>query len=452
MNGVPSIVKEDNYGRLWWMQDTNSPQVGYFCKMSNPYLSTMSPIGSVISSLHCKMLTNSLLEDGDTTTKVTSGRGCLTIACWSEDDNLQSMVEKVSQSFADPKVWSDSKREVFENIKHKWLQSLISPGNPKTLALERVRELIQEKYWPDTQIIDILEWLEFEEARRLVRRRLKQCSITTFVYGKITRKFVLELDLRMKEKLFVGWNFEQTLPARTVHYGAMGKPHIYQCLLPEKTANCIMNAYPLFPALSKESAKAQLCIDIMSSHLLSSVPSGDMIQLQLENIQGLLVYCVTVESWDSPEKMNSWVETLHKELLYKLNGMAASTFYERVQSLSAGIPKTPKKIADQFWSWIVNEQYAFTREKEIAEEVSRLELADVLQFYRDYIHPQGSKRAKLGAWVYCNCAKPIILPRSENIHVSRESIIRLKDSLPLNPSYLQRSVEAHRRSENPSKL
>jgi len=434
------------------MQDTESPLVGYFCKLSNPYLSTLSPTGSVISSLHCKMLTNQLHEVGDTTTKVTSGPGCLTITCWSEKDDLKLMVENISHAFADPRVWADNKRVVFEDVKHSWLQSLKAPGNPKTIAREGVKELIQEKYWSDIQIIDTLQWLEFEEARRLVQTKLKHCSVTTFVYGNVKRKWALELDLSVKEKLSVAVNSERTLPERTVDYGSLRKPRIYQCVLSEKMDNCIVNAYPLFPTSSKGSAKAQLCIDMMRNHLLSTASSGDKIQLELQNVLGLLVYCVAIESRSAPEKMNSRVETFHREWLRTLNVMAASTFYERVQRTVTNFSKPLDDIADRFWSEILNEQYAFSSVKNMAEEVSKLELAEVLQFYKDYIHPEGSKRAKLGTWVYANGVRPVNSLKGENVFVCRQNIERLKDSLPLNPSYLQSSIEAHISDENSSKL
>merc|ERR1719320_1272760 len=166
---------------------------------------------------------------------------------------------------------------------------------------------------------------------------------------------------------------ESTLPARTFHHRAMSKPYIYHCFLPEKRVNCIVNAYPLFPASSKESVKAQFCINMMSSHLRNTDLSGWKVQVEVVNIQGLLVYCVTVESQRAPEKLDLWVEKLHREWFQSLKEMAASTFSGKVQSFVKDITKVPEKPAEESWTEILKEQYAFSRGWLMTEEVQKLE-------------------------------------------------------------------------------
>jgi len=101
-------------------------------------------------------------------------------------------------------------------------------------------------------------------------------------------------------------------------------------------------------------------------------------------------------------------------------------------------PKTMNQETSRYWEEIDNGRASFDWSHQVAQQVAKVQKADLLAFYDAFISSKGPKRAKLTSQLFGkNHPLPPVKLSATEIHVG--SIAQFKHTLPLYPSAISQS-------------
>jgi insulysin len=418
---TPKLIRNDDGLRLWWKKDDTFwvPKANVHIALRNP-LTYATPANYVKSVLICHLVKDCLTEfsyDAEI-----SGLGYslnatvlgLDLSVQGYNDKLSVLLQKVLVSLKDLKIHP----ERFKVIKERQARTYRNWNfqQPYYQVSDFNRWLLGARSWMNHQYAAELPHIELDEVQAFLPQLLQQTHIEILAHGNFYKEDALkvadlvESTLKSRPLPQSLWNLRRNLIL------APGSNYIFQHTLADPAnVNHAIEYY--LQVGSSTDGKLRAMLGLFAQ--MTSEPAFD--QLRTKEQLGYIVfsgtrpsatmlgYMVLVQSERTPEHLESRVNAFLLKFGVDLEHMTKEEFEGHRRSL---INKRLEKLKNlesetgRFWGHIGAEYYDFYQIDNDVALIRQLTKADIQSFYRQYISPESSTRAKLSLHMIAQASPP----------------------------------------------
>ncbi|KAE9367559.1 LuxS/MPP-like metallohydrolase [Stipitochalara longipes BDJ] len=417
----PKLIRNDELVRTWFKKDDQFwvPKANLFVNCRNT-LPNATAENSLKARLYTDMVRDALEEysyDAELAGldySVSAHSMGIEIAVSGYNDKLSVLLEKVLVTMRDLEI----KEDRFEIIKERVLRGLKNWDfqQPYNQVSDFTRWLNAEKGYANEQILAELHHLTAADIQQFYPHLLRQMHIETFVHGNLYKEDALKLS-DLIESLLKPRPLPQTQwPIARQLIFPPGSNFVFQKTLkdPANVNHCI--EYLLYigdKAIRPLRAKTQL-LDQMTHE-----PAFD--QLRTKEQLGYAIFTgarptattigfrFIIQSEKDPQYLESridnflvgWAETLEKMSDAEFEGHKRSLITKRLEKL-----KNLDQESGRLWSYVDSEYLDFELVHHDAAQVKKLTKADMIEFYKHFIHPSSPARSKLAVHMKAQSSSP----------------------------------------------
>jgi insulysin len=418
---TPKLIRNDDTLRLWWKKDDTFwvPKANVHITLRNP-LTYATPANYVKSVLICQLVKDSLTEfsyDAEISGleySLTATVLGLDISVQGYNDKLSVLLQKVLVSLKDLKI----SPERFKIIKERQSRSYKNWNfqQPYYQVGDFNRWLLSARAWMNHQYAAELPHIELDEVQAFISQLLQQTHIEILAHGNFYKEDALKVaDLAesvLKPRPLPPslWNLRRNLILPP------GSNYIFQHTLADPAnVNHAIEYY--LQVGSGTDRKLRAMVGLFSQ--MTSEPAFD--QLRTKEQLGYIVfsgsrtsstmigYMVLVQSERTPDYLESRVNAFLLKFGKDLEKMATEEFESHKRSL---INKRLEKLKNlesetgRFWGHIGSEYFDFYQIDNEVSILRQLTRPDMESFYRRYISPESSTRAKLSLHMVAKASPP----------------------------------------------
>lgn len=412
---VPSIIKETETTRLWYLQDDEF-KLPKAC-LTLELFSTVAYIDPHYSNLNAMFVTvlNDALTEFSYDAELaglwyslihTSQGITLYIRGYQEKQGV--LLDKILSMLKDFKV--DEKR--FEVLKEARIRELKNMGmdQPHKQASYRSQIIMTDNIWTREEKLEAAENddLSPQALTRFAKEFMSRIHVEAFFHGNLTPKKALELldvienrigkdNLPIPNVALLRPRTLELQPSETNYFEITNDIHKSSCIFmllqvgnDETRLNTVLDLFSQIvrePCFDTLRTKEQLGYIVWSS---SRKTSGD---------RG---WFVLVQSNRKPVYLDNRIESFIQSARELIKTMSDEEFNRHKKALADLKLEKPKRLSgrsDKIWNEIYSQRYNFDR---VAIEVADLELLtreDVIEFYDKFIASKAPERRKLAVHV-----------------------------------------------------
>jgi insulysin len=418
---TPKLIRNDDALRLWWKKDDTFwvPKANVHITLRNP-LTYATPANYVKSVLICQLVKDSLTEfsyDAEISGLEYSLNATvlgLDLSVQGYNDKLSVLLQKVLVSLKDLKI----SPERFKIIKERQSRSYKNWNfqQPYYQVGDFNRWLLSARAWMNHQYAAELPHIELDEVQAFISQLLQQTHIEILAHGNFYKEDALKVAdlaesvLKPRPLPHSLWNLRRNLILPP------GSNYIFQHTLADPAnVNHAIEYY--LQVGSGTDRKLRAMVGLFSQ--MTSEPAFD--QLRTKEQLGYIVfsgsrtsstmigYMVLVQSERTPDYLESRVNAFLLKFGKDLEKMTTEEFESHKRSL---INKRLEKLKNlesetgRFWGHIGSEYFDFYQIDNEVAILRQLTRADMESFYRRYISPESSTRAKLSLHMVAKASPP----------------------------------------------
>jgi len=448
----PTIIQEDNLGRLWFKQDDEFllPKTCINIEMQSP-VAYCDPHHANLTYMFAYLFKDALneyvyaAELAGLGYNLANTKYGITLGIKGYSDKQKVLLEKIIDKLTSFKI--DSNR--FEILRENYIRGLKNSvaDQPHQHAIYYNSVVLTEKVWHKEELLSSVDILTVEALQNFIPRLLANVKLECLVYGNSTMEEAASIYSLVSNKLKQESGSRpllasQTLKEREIQltnpsylYQTKNEIHktssieiYYQCGIQETRTNMLLE---LLAQIIKEPCFHQLRTKEQLGYIVFS-------GLRRSNIvQGLRVI---VQSDRHPEYLDERVENYIQTLKDTLQGMSDEEFESHKEALAAKRLEKPKKLSTKngkYWAEILSEHLHFDRDNIEVEELRKFTKDDIINFYSKHICPNSSDRRKLSCHVVSHAPDGAGLTtqsetKPDSIHCI-SNITRFKAGQPLYP-------------------
>ena len=407
---APKLIRNDEGVRTWWKKDDQFwvPKANIYVTLRTPLVSA-TPANTVKTKLYCELVKDALVEysyDAEIA-GLDYGLGAFTqgldIEVSGYNDKMSVLLEKVLISMRDLEVKPDR----FKIIKERLLRGYRNWDfqQPFRQVGEFTRWLGTENGWINAEYLAELPHLLPEDISTFFPQLLRQMHIEILAHGNLCKEDALKLTdltesiIRPRALPQSQWQVRRNLILPE------GSDHTYSRTLgdPANVNHCI-EYYLYVGSVTDHVLRAKLLLLAQ----MTDEPGFD--QLRTKEQLGYIVftgarmaattmgYRVIIQSERSPEYLEKRINAFVAKFEASLKDMSVDDFESHKKSL---INKRLEKIKNlgqesgRFWAHITNEYFDFKQVEDDVAHLRPLTKDDLVTFFKQYIDPASSARAKL---------------------------------------------------------
>jgi insulysin len=292
---------------------------------------------------------------------------------------------------------------------------------------------LSERSWLNEQYIEELEHIQAEDVKTFFPQLLAQTHIEALAHGNLYKEDALRMTDSI-EKILKG----RALPRsqwylRRNMVMAPGSNLVYPRELkdPANVNHCI--EYYLYIGLfsdavlrSKLQLFSQLTDEPAFDQLRSKEQLGYVVWSGSRYNATTMGYRVIIQSERTANYLETRIESFLREFGPTLENMSDEEFDGHKRSV---INKRLEKLKNlgsetgRYWSHVGSEYFDFLQHETDAANVRNLSKSDLLAFYRQYIDPESTTRAKLA--IHLNAQSVTAVPDANNITEKRVRVIEM---------------------------
>jgi len=413
----PTIVQQDNIGRLWFKQDNEfllpknciNIELKSPIAYSDPHHANLTYMFSMLfkDELNEYVYAAELAGLGYSLANTKSG---ITLAVKGYSNKQGVLLDKIMDKLTSFSV--DGNR--FNILKEAYARGLknFQAEQPHQHAVYYNSVVLSERVWHKEELLGALPDLTVQAVKDFIPRLLGSLHVECLVYGNCTDEHALELYTRVVKKLKMECKSKPLLPSQLIKerevelrdpsslYITSNGVHksscienYYQCGLQDTTQNMLLE---LFSQIINESCYNQLRTKEQLGYIVFSGVRRS------NGAQGLRII---VQSDRHPEYLDSRIENFLKSLEETLTSMEETEFNQHVEALATKRLEKPKKLSvrnGRYWSEILSQHYNFNRDEIEVGCLRKLTKDDILSFYKDHI-ANSESRKKLSCHVLSTC-------------------------------------------------
>ncbi|KAJ5621076.1 hypothetical protein N7510_005060 [Penicillium lagena] len=407
---TPKMIRHDERVRLWFKKDDRFwvPKGTIDVTLRNPQV-WATPANLIKTKLYCELVRDSLDEysyDAELAGldyHLSANILGLDFSVGGYNDKMSVLLDKVLSTMRDLVV----KEERFAIIKERLARAFRNTEyqQPYYQVGDYTRYLLSERGWINEQYIEELEHIEADDITKFYPQLLEQTHIEALVHGNLYK----EDALRMTDTI------EKTLKGRPLPPSQWylrrnmvfppGSNYVYPRTLkdPANVNHCI--EYYLYMGLFTDAtlrAKLQLFAQMTDEpafdQLRSKEQLGYVVWSGARFNATTMGYRVIIQSERTAQYLETRIDSFLREFGPILEAMPEDEFEGHKRSVVNKRLEKLKNLGSEttrFWSHIGSEYFDFLQHEIDAANVRTLTKADLVSFYRQYIDPSSSQRAKL---------------------------------------------------------
>jgi insulysin len=407
---TPKLIRHDDRVRLWFKKDDRFwvPKGTVHVTLRNP-LVWATPANLIKTKLYCELVRDSLDEysyDAELAGldyHLAANILGLDISVGGYNDKMSVLLEKVLNTMRGLVVNQDRFNIIKERLTRAFRNAEYQ--QPFYQVGDYTRYLLSERSWVNEQYIEELEHIQAEDVINFFPQLLEQTHIEVLAHGNLYKEDALRMT-DMIEKTLEGralppsqWYLRRNMVIPS------GSNYVYPRTLkdPANVNHCI-EYYLYIGFFSDDSLRAKL--QLFSQ--LTDEPAFD--QLRSKEQLGYVVwsgsrynattmgYRVIIQSERTAQYLESRIEAFLREFGTTLENMPEDEFEGHKRSV---INKRLEKLKNlgsetsRYWSHVGSEYFDFLQHETDAANVRLLSKADLIAFYKQFIEPSSTTRAKL---------------------------------------------------------
>lgn len=415
---TPKLIRHDDRVRLWFKKDDRFwvPKGTLHVTLRNPQVWAM-PANLIKTKFYCELVRDSLDEysydaelaglDYHLSATILG----MDVSVGGYNDKMSVLLEKVLTTMRNLVVNQDR----FDIIKERLMRAFRNAEfqQPFYQVGDYTRYLLAERSWINEQYIEELEHIQADDIINFFPQLLEQTHIEVLAHGNLYKEDALRMT-DLVEKILQG----RALPPSQWYLRRnmvipRGSNFIYPRTLkdPANINHCI--EYYLYVGLysddvlrSKLQLFAQLTDEPAFDQLRSKEQLGYVVWSGSRYNATTMGYRVIIQSERKSKYLESRIEAFLREFGSSLENMPEEEFEGHKRSV---INKRLEKLKNlgsetgRYWSHIGSEDLDFTQNETDAANVRLLTKSDLIAFYREYIDPSSTTRAKLSIHLNAQC-------------------------------------------------
>ncbi|KAJ5566743.1 Peptidase M16 core [Penicillium hispanicum] len=411
---TPKLIRHDDRVRLWFKKDDRFwvPKATVHVTLRNP-LVWATPANLIKTKFYCELVRDSLDEysyDAELAGldyHLAANILGLDVSVGGYNDKMSALLDKVLTTMRSLTVNQDRFNIIKERLTRAFRNAEYQ--QPFYQVGDYTRYLLSERSWINEQYIEELEHIQADDIINFYPQLLEQTYIEVLAHGNLYKEDALRMTGSV-ETILKGrplppsqWYLRRNMVLPP------GSNHIYRRTLkdPANVNHCI--EYYLYIGIfsdqilrSKLQLFSQLTDEPAFDQLRSKEQLGYVVWSGSRYNATTMGYRVIIQSERTAPYLESRIESFLCEFGSSLESMPEEEFEGHKRSV---INKRLEKLKNlgsetgRYWSHVGSEYFDFLQHESDAANVRTLTKADLLDFYRQYIDPSSTTRAKLSIYL-----------------------------------------------------
>ncbi|KAF0437767.1 a-pheromone processing metallopeptidase ste23 [Gigaspora margarita] len=429
----PDLIKDTMLSRLWYKKDDTFwiPKVGALFLIRSP-LAHSIPLNAVKTRLYVDLVVDAFAEyaydaeiAGISYYFYTHDEGIVVSVRGYNDKApllLLKVVEKMKSIQICPKRFQKIKEELKRQYDNRSLDS------PNYQAMYYKRYAITQKIWSYKEKSNLLEKIQYEDVQQFYPTLFNQVLFEGFVHGNMSREEALDM-IKILEDSFKPC--EEILKTQLVGNRTVcipdGKKFVYSMDVPdEKEINSAIEYYVQVGDVQDRELRAKLALigqisdEPSFDQLRTKEQLGYLVWSMVEEGIGSMAYRIVIQSEKDPIYLENRIEDFLTKLQTIIEEMSEENYEKQITSLISKKLEKPKNLSEEsyrHWYHICSGYYEFNKVEIDVSNIRNITKAELLEFYKTYIHPCSSVYKKLS--IHLKSKNLALLKRFNSIDIKK---------------------------------
>ena len=447
VKGVPALIKDTNIMRVWYKADDTFflPKSSLRIHVASPYAG-MTPQHLNLLSMYIRLVRDELVEYAYDAELVGikysidwSWSGFF-IAISGFSSNQVLLLRKILDYLGHLEVREDrfnaNKDELLESLKNVELSE-------PYMQMEGLRNyVISEKSWSSEERLECLDDVTVDRLKTYMSEFLSCIYIECLFCGNLLVDEVNEMCGEVEKVLIKERPARPLLPVQHLlpreHKLTKTQDTLYEKRSKLHSNSCVHTYMQVGVQNERSNVLCELFAQIINSPFFQILRTQEQLGYivfsglsRSTSVQGL---SALIQSDKSPATVEERIESFFKAFEETLTSMPEEQFKDYVDALAVKKLEKPKRLfheTNRYWVEIVIKQYHFRRSEKEVEELRKLTMEDILQFYRTYVSPASQHRKKIVFVVLGKDEKSLTVDGGKQWNPITDNVLGFKVKLPL---------------------
>ncbi|KAN0077101.1 Metalloenzyme, LuxS/M16 peptidase-like protein [Tylopilus felleus] len=401
----PRLIHETHISQVWHKKDDRFwlPAASVTTQIRSPIVNDTRAF--VLTRLFSDLVNDSLAEctyDADL-----AGLGYhlgahsfgVTVSLSGYNDKLPDLTRRIIEAVRNLQVRRDRLEVMKEKLKRQW-EKIMSQSYE--LSDYYARNILTHSPWTVEERLREVSGITVEEVESHSIRLLANVNIRMLALGNLYKDHVIALSkdvediLRSKPPSSIPANLSLILPEGCNYAWVSQVPN-------PNEANSALTYYLHLGQLTdpRQRVVGFLLVEIMSEPAFDALPTiGDLVLCSRWDLPGDSHFGLRIllQSERSSAYLEGRVEAFLDTMDQKIREMRSGEFQDFKSGLQQKWKEPPEDLGEEllrYWSQIESGYLDFLREYEDANLIEKVEKQEVLDLFRERVHPRAEKRAKL---------------------------------------------------------
>ena len=406
----PKLIRNDENVRVWWKKDDRFwvPRGNVFLSLRNP-LASVTASNAVRSRMFCELVKDALVEYSYNAEiagleyMLSDAHMGIGVEIAGYNDKMPVLLEKVLVSMRDLEVKPDRfkvvKDRVLRGFRNYPLQQPYLQVGDYTTWLGSDKGYIVDDYLSE------LVPLTIEDLASFFPQVLHQLHVEILCHGNLYKEDALKISDLVESTLKPRVLPQSQWPIKRNLLLPQGSDFTYKRVLgdPQNVNHCI-EYYLLVGDVADRTLRAKLSLlgqmthEIGFDQLRTKEQLGYIVWTGSKMSATTMGYRVIIQSERPPDYLEMRINAFLALFGRALEQMDTEEFESHKKSL---INKKLEKVknldeeSNRFWHHIGSDEYDFRQKEHEVQHLRPLTKADMIEFFKRYIDPTSSSRAKL---------------------------------------------------------
>ncbi|XP_066923110.1 insulin-degrading enzyme-like [Clytia hemisphaerica] len=309
--------------------------------------------------------------------------------------------------------------------------------------------VLEERYWTTEEILQSLKDVNLTTLKEFVPAFLRNIYIECLFTGNLLEHEAIQISESIEQVLISKNHACPMLPIQHMMSREYELPEGCCYLIENRNEihemSCILVYFQVGLMETRTNVLCELFSTMIKEPFFDTLRTKEQLGYltfsglgRSSSVQGLR-YLIQTDK--SPAMVEERINDFLKSYEETLKEMNQKTFDDYVDSLAVrklDKPKLLKQESQRYWAEILSKQYHFRRGQFEVEELKKLTLKDVTEFYKKYISPSSEHRKKVAFVILGKDAESCLKSSTDSLTPWSliNNVISFKTQLPLYPLLL----------------
>lgn len=407
---TPKLLRNDDKIRLWWKKDDSfwvpKANINILLRNGLTYATPANYVKTVLFTSLVKDALNTYSYDAEISGlvyNVVADPSGMNILVHGYNDKMAVLLEKILLTIRNLEIRQDR----FDIIKERKIRQYKNWDyqQPYHMIGDYTRWLLNEKAWMTHQYAAELPHITLEDLRSFAPQLIAQAHIEALVHGNLYRDeakkigALVESTLRPRALPLAQWQMKRNMilpPGSNVVYKTP--------LADPDNVNHGIEYYVQIGQVMDQTLRAQLQLfaqiteEPAFDQLRTKEQLGYVVWSGVRPAATMMGYRILIQSERDPDYLEDRCDAFLLKMRAYITDMSESDFEGHKRSL---VTKRLEKLKNldsetgRLWNYVSNEYFNFFQVDHDVETIRKLTKQGIIDFYTEFLAPDGSARAKL---------------------------------------------------------